>query len=83
MGTEPGQHKAAIPSSPLLAVTGRAIAENLEAMAKFVPGIPSSISPDRVTESEFASARDDVNFLVHAYLSVRKNEDRIRSGEHA
>ena len=80
LGTEPGRHKASIPSSPLLEVTGQAVAENLEAMAKFLPRIASSISPDDISEREFASARDEVRFLVQAYLSVRQNEARIAPG---
>jgi hypothetical protein len=80
VGTEPGRHKAAVPPSPLLSVTGRAVAENLEAMAEFLPLVPRSISPDTLTENEFVTARDEASFLSNAYLSVRENEARITPG---
>jgi hypothetical protein len=80
LGVTPGRHKAAVPPSPLLSVTGRALAENLEAMAQFLPRIASSISPDTIPESAFASAREELTFLAHSYLSVRENEARITSG---
>ena len=80
LGVTPGQHKAAVPPSPLLSVTGRALAENLEAMAQFLPRIASSISPDTITESAFASAREELTFLANSYLSVRQNEARIAPG---
>jgi hypothetical protein len=80
LGVTPGRHKAAVPPSPLLSVTGRALAENLEAMAQFLPRIASSISPDTITESAFASAREELTFLAHSYLSVRQNEARIAPG---
>jgi hypothetical protein len=80
LGTQPGQHKAAVPPSPVLKVTGRLVAENLEAMAQFLPGIASSILPDTISEHVFASARDELSFLAHSYLSVRQNEARIAPG---
>jgi hypothetical protein len=80
-GVEPAKHKAPIPEPPILkVVTGEAIAENLEAMAQFLPLIQSSISPDTITEPELASALSDLVFLRHAYLSVRQNEARIAPG---
>ena len=33
-----------------------------------------------ISEREFASARDELSFLVQAYLSVRQNEARIAPG---
>ena len=56
------------------------MAENLEAMAQFLPRIVSSISPDTIKESGLASARDELPFLAHSYLSVRLNEARIVPG---
>ena len=82
LGVTPGRHKAAVPASPLLSVTGRAVAENLEAMAQFLPRITSSILPDTITESAFASAREELTFLAHSYLSVRQNEAENRAGQH-
>jgi hypothetical protein len=64
----------------VLNVTGRAVAENLEAMTQFLPRIASSISPDTIIEPVFASARDEFTFLAHLYLSVRQNEARIVPG---
>ena len=49
-------------------------------MAQFLPRIASSISPDTITESAFASAREELTFLAHSYLSVRQNEARIAPG---
>jgi hypothetical protein len=80
LGTEPGRHKAAVPPSPVLSVTGNAVAENLEAMTQFLTLIPGSISPDTVKESEFTSARDELSFLARSYLSVRQDEARIAPG---
>ena len=80
LGSAPGRHKAAVPASPLLSVTGKALAENLAAMAKFLPQVTSSISPDTISEPVFASARDELSFLAHSYLSVRENEARIAPG---
>jgi hypothetical protein len=80
LGVTPGRHKAAVTPSPVLSVTGRALAENLEAMAQFLPQIASSISPDTITESELSSAREELTFLAHSYLSVRQNEARIAPG---
>ena len=80
VGTEPGRHKAAVPSSPFVNVTGRAVAENLETMAQFLPLIPSTFSPDAIIEAELASARDEFTFLLHSFLLVRQNEARIVAG---
>jgi hypothetical protein len=80
LGVTPGRHKTAVPPSPLLSVTGRALAENLEAMAQFLPQIARSISADTVTEVALASAREELTFLAHLYLSVRQNEARIAPG---
>lgn len=80
LGTEAGRHKAAIPSSPLLSVTGLAVGENLEAMASFLPLIATAFSPDAFTETELASAKDELIFLLQAYLSLRQKEDRIVPG---
>jgi len=77
VGVKPAQHKGSLPASPLLTVTGRRVAENLEAMAQFLPLIPSSFSPVAITEAEFASARDDIILLVNSFLSLRQNEARI------
>jgi hypothetical protein len=80
LGTEPGRHKAAVPPSPFLSVSGRAVAENLEMMAQFLPRVANSMSPDTITESAIASARDEFALLAHSYLSVRQNEARIQPG---
>jgi hypothetical protein len=80
LGVEPGRHKAAVPPSPVLSVTGRGVAENLEAMAQFLPLIRGSTSLDSITQSEFASAREELSFLVSSYLSVRQSEARIAPG---
>jgi hypothetical protein len=80
LGAKPGRHKAAVPPSPLLSVNGSAVAENLEAMAQFLPRIASSISPAGISEAELASARDEFIFLLRSFLSVRQNEARITPG---
>jgi hypothetical protein len=80
VGTESGRHKAAVPPSPFVNVTGMAVAENLEMMAQFLPLIPTTFSPDAITEAELASARDEFAFLLHSFLRVRQNEARIVAG---
>jgi hypothetical protein len=80
VGTEPAKHKARIPSSPVLAVTGQAIAENLAAMAGQLPQIVHSLSPEGITEAQLASARDELVFLINSFLSLRENEARITPG---
>ncbi len=80
VGTEPGRHKAAVPTSPFVSVTGSAIAENLEAMAELLPLLSNQISPDAITEGELALARDEFKFLLQLFLSVRENEGRIVPG---
>jgi hypothetical protein len=80
LGTVPANHQAAPPTSPLLSVTGKAVAENLATMARFLPRIASSVSSDDIAESAFASSRDELTFLAHAYLSIRENEARIAPG---
>ena len=80
VGTVPGRHKAAVPPSPYVSVTGRPVAENLEAMAQYLPQIASSMSPDFITEGELALAREEFTFLLNSFLSVRRNEDRIVPG---
>ena len=80
LGTEPGRHKAAVPPSPFVSVTGRAVAENMEAMARFLPRIATSISAETISEADLVSARNELIFLMHSYLSVRQNEARIVPG---
>ena len=80
LGTEAGRHKAAIPYSPFLNVTGAAMGENLEAMAAFLPLIATTLSPDAIAKAEFTSARNELVFLLQSYLSVRQKEDRIVPG---
>ena len=80
LGIGAGRHKAAIPHSPFLSVTGAAVGENLEAMASFLPLIATTLSPESITETELASAKDELVFLLQAYLSVRQKEDRIVPG---
>ncbi len=77
VGTVPGRHKAAVPPSPYVSVTGRAVAENMEAMAQRLPQIANSMSP---AEGELALAREEFTFLLNSFLSVRQNEDRIVPG---
>ena len=65
----------------VVSVTGRAVAENLEAMAQFLPLIVSSILARQPhPRAELASARDEFAFLFKAFLSVRENEGRIAPG---
>jgi hypothetical protein len=78
--TVPGRHKAAVPPPPYVSVTGRAVAENLEAMAQHLPQTASSMSPDFIAEAELAMAREEFTFLLNLFLSVRRNEDRIVPG---
>jgi hypothetical protein len=80
LGSAPGRYKEAVPASPLLNVTGQALAENLATMPKFLPQIARSFSPDTISEPMFASARDELSLLAHLYLSVRQNEARIAPG---
>jgi len=80
VGTVPGRHKAAVPPSPYVSVTGRAVAQNLEAMAQHLPRIANAMSPDVITEAELALAREEFTFLMNSFLSVRRNEDRIVPG---
>jgi hypothetical protein len=80
VGTEPAKHKARIPSSPFLAVTGQAVAENLAAMANQLPHIVRSLSPEGITEAQLASARNELAFLLSSFLSLREYEARITPG---
>jgi hypothetical protein len=80
LGTQAGRHKAAMPHSQLLSVTGQAVGENLEAMAAFLPLIATTFSPDAINETELASAKDELVFLLQAYLSLRQKEDRVVPG---
>ncbi len=80
VGTEPAKHKARVPSSPILAVTGQAVAENLAAMTDQLPQIVLSLSPEGITEAQLASARNELAFLISSFLSLRENEARITPG---
>ncbi len=63
-----------------LAVTGQAVAENLEAMADQLPLIVLSLSPEGIAEAQLASARSELAFLLGSFLSLREYEARIAPG---
>jgi hypothetical protein len=74
IGVDPGKHKPLIPDSPVLKVTGEAVAENLEAMAQYLPRIVTSISSDTIDESELVSARCAGPLADYSLRDLRRSE---------